>query len=338
MKLDVPAPYHARSYRGPVDHAAMAEILGAYRLHGGDPEKPTVAQMDVTYANLTNCDPAADIAIVETDDGGPVAYARTTWSDTADGRDCVVFAPTLPVHLAEPLFAALVRGQEAHLRSSIVDVTDARFLATAPHPGPGRAPRGESAWLESFGYSAAHWGASLVRPHLDEIPDRTLPDGVEVRPVTADMLRVIWEAHQEAFRHEWGFSEPTDEDFTSFVDDPLRDESLWKIAWCGDVVVGQVKSYINSEENVEHRRLRGYTEEISVHADWRNGGIAGALLSMSLRELSARGMTEAALGVDTDNHGGALHLYTSLGFVLQSYQAVYEKAVGSQHVDGRAGR
>ena len=197
--------------------------------------------------------------------------------------------------------------------------------AFASQPGPGLAPRDESAWLESLGYEAAHWGASLVRPHLDEIPDGRLPDGVEVRPVAADMLRPIWEAHQEAFRQEWGFSEPAEEDFTLFVDDPLRDESLWKIAWCGDVVVGQVKSYINREENVEQHRLRGYTEEISVHADWRNRGIAGALLAMSLRELGSRGMTEAALGVDTDNPGGALHLYTSLGFELQTYQAVYEK-------------
>lgn len=64
-----------------------------------------------------------------------------------------------------------------------------------------------------------------------------------------------------------------------------------------------------------------------MHADWRNRGIAGALLAMSLSELDARGMTEAALGVDTDNPGGALHLYTSLGFELQTYEAVYDKPV-----------
>lgn len=325
MQLDLPSPYRSRPYRGRGDHPAMAEILGAYHLHSGDPERPTVAQMDVTYANLTNCDPATDIAIVETTDGTPIAYARSAWADTADGRDCIVFAPTLPTHLARPLFTALVDGLEAHMRPWVADERVGRFRAFASHPGPGLAPEGESAWLESLGYEAAHWGASLVRPHLDEIPERALPDCIEVRRVTTDMLRTIFEAHHEAFRHEWGFSEPVEEDFTLFVDDPLRDESLWKVAWCGDVVVGQVKSYINTEENVEHDRLRGYTEEISVHADWRNRGIAGALLAMSLSELATRGMTEAALGVDTDNPGGALHLYTSLGFDLQSYEAVYEK-------------
>jgi len=71
----------------------------------------------------------------------------------------------------------------------------------------------------------------------------------------------------------------------------------------------------------------GYTEYISTHAHWRNRGIAGALLAESLRELKSRGMTEAALGVDTSNPGGAFQLYTKLGFELRSYEAVYAKPI-----------
>ncbi len=48
---------------------------------------------------------------------------------------------------------------------------------------------------------------------------------------------------------------------------------------------------------------------------------------MSLRELRDRGMTEAALGVDTNNPGGAFQLYTKLGFELHGYEAVYAKDV-----------
>ena len=46
---------------------------------------------------------------------------------------------------------------------------------------------------------------------------------------------------------------------------------------------------------------------------------------MSLQELGDRGMTEAALGVDTNNPGGAFQLYTGLGFRLTRYEAVYVK-------------
>ena len=38
-----------------------------------------------------------------------------------------------------------------------------------------------------------------------------------------------------------------------------------------------------------------------------------------------RGMTEAALGVDTNNPGGAFQLHTSLGFELRSTEAVYTR-------------
>ena len=90
------------------------------------------------------------------------------------------------------------------------------------------------------------------------------------------------------------------------------------MSWLGDTVVRQVKPFINTEENAARGYQRGYSEYISTHRDWRTRGIAGALLAMSLRELRKRGMTEAALGVDTNNPGGAFHLYTSLGFELRS--------------------
>ena len=88
-----------------------------------------------------------------------------------------------------------------------------------------------------------------------------------------------------------------------------------------------MKSYINRDENERAGTQHGYTEEISTHPAWRNRGIAGALLAMSLRELRDRGMTEAALGVDTNNPGGAFQLYTKLGFELRAYEAVYQKDV-----------
>ena len=131
----------------------------------------------------------------------------------------------------------------------------------------------------------------------------------------------------EAFRGEWDFREPTETDYAEMIDHPYRDESLWKIAWAGDTVVGQVKSYINQRRNAERGYRRGYAEYISTHREWRNRGIAGALLAMSLREIRDRGMTEAALGVDTNNPGGAFQLYTGLGFMLRSYEAVYTKPI-----------
>lgn len=325
MELKLPAPYVARPYRGSQDHPAMASILGEYHRYAGSNELPTAEQFDVTYANLTNCDPATDIVVIESG-GEPVGYARVSWEQLGDdSRDYIVFSPIRPAHIRQPLFEALVVAEESHLRPMAAGVPNARFRAYAPHPGPGLEATNESAWLESLGYEAVRFAASLVRPDLDNIPDLPLPEGVEIRAVTPEMLRPIFEAHWENFRGDWDFQEFAEEDFQRFVDDPFRDESMWKIAWAGDTVAGQVKSFINPQENAEMGYLRGYAEYISTHAEWRNRGIAGALLSASLCEIKARGMTEAALGVDTSNPGGAFQLYTKLGFELRAYEAAYAK-------------
>ncbi len=309
----------------------MTAILAAYREVLGDLEVPTVEQLDVGYAHLDDCDPETDIYVLELDDGTVVGYGRASFEDLErdDGRlrDCVVFGPTLPEHLGRELFDAVVDGQEAHMRPWTAGVERARYRAYAAHPGPDMAPTGEAAWLEALDYRATEWEASLVRPHLDDIPERSLPDGVELRPVTPDQLRTIVEAHYEAFRGEWDFKEMTENDVAELLAEPTRDETMWKVAWAGDAVVGQVQSYINHDENRQRGYLRGYTENISVHRDWRNRGIAGTLLAWSLEEVKRRGMTEAALGVDTNNPGGAFQLYTGLGFELQTYSAVYTKAI-----------
>ena len=303
----------------------MASILNEYRQHAGNPEMVTAEQIDVTYANLTNCDTATDVVIIEHAEE-PIGYVRVSWEELENGsRDYVLFSPLRTNHVQVTLFTALVAGQESHLRSLAGDASNARLRASAPHPGPGLAATGEAAWLESLDYRSIRFGASLLRPDLENIPDLPLPDGVEVRPVTPEMLRSIFDAHWEAFRGDWDFTEMAEGDYQQFLDDPLRDESMWKIAWFGDTVVGQVKSFVNAEENAEMGYLRGYTEYISTHADWRNKGIAGSLLASSLRELKSRGMTEAALGADTENPGGAFQLYTKMGFELRSYEAAYAK-------------
>jgi len=111
-----------------------------------------------------------------------------------------------------------------------------------------------------------------------------------------------------------------------FVSDPVMgDTSLWRVAWDGDEVAGQVRSYISTEENERHGRLRGYTEHISVRRPWRRRGLARALIAASFPLLRARGMTEAALGVDTENTSGALRIYEGCGFRPVTRSATYRK-------------
>lgn len=149
-----------------------------------------------------------------------------------------------------------------------------------------------------------------------------------MRPVTPDQYPQIWAADVEAFRDHWGFAEPPAGAYEEWQEDPIAMQTeLWQIAWDGDQVAGQVRSFINHTENAEQGRLRGYTECISVRRPWRRRGLARALILNSLRILKEQGMTEAALGVDTQNTSGALRLYERCGFRPLFGGALYRKPV-----------
>ncbi len=83
--------------------------------------------------------------------------------------------------------------------------------------------------------------------------------------------------------------------------------------------------YINPEENERFGRERGWVENISVRRPWRRRGLARALIAASIAALRVRGMTEGALGVDTENPSGALRLYESCGFAAVKREAAYRK-------------
>lgn len=86
-----------------------------------------------------------------------------------------------------------------------------------------------------------------------------------------------------------------------------------------------VLNFLDEAENEEYQRKRGYTEGISVRRPWRRRGLARALLTRSLKMFQDMGMTEAALGVDTQNLSGALRLYESVGFQPVKKLTIYRK-------------
>ncbi|MDH5521860.1 MAG: GNAT family N-acetyltransferase, partial [Acidimicrobiia bacterium] len=228
-------------------------------------------------------------------------------------------------HLYDPMLSWL-ETRIGEIASSHEDASEKKIEIWAVE-APAGPKVGLAALLEERGYTQVTYGASMVRPDLEDIPDAALPAGLEVRAVEPDHLRTIWEADREAFRDHWGESEWTEENWKWFLEFPYRDESLWKIAWDGDEVAGQVKSFIDREENEAFGRERGWTEFISTGRKWRRQGVARALICESLRELKDRGMTEAALGVHVENPNGAYHLYESLGFSIVHRFGTYHKDI-----------
>ncbi len=319
----LPADIHLRPYAGPADHPGMVAAGNDWRLAMGYIELVTLEALAVQYANMAACDPFTDCFVAERD-GSIAGYARVEWSDSRDGDrtyGTILIVP--PCDAREAIVDALFDLVETRaLRIAATQVTDRPRVLDAFAPG---ADAVLAAAASTRGYVAVRHGYEMVRPDLDAIPRVAVPAGLEIRPVRPEHLRAIWEADVEAFRDHWGASDDSEAAWERFRLDPLADPSLWRVAWDGDAVAGQVRSFIDAEVNARTGRLTGWTESISVRRPWRRRGLARALLADSLRAVRDRGMREAALNVDAGNETGALALYESLGFVVHRTETILQR-------------
>ncbi len=312
-----------RPYAGPDDLPGMVEAGNAWRIAMGFLELVTLDSMRVQYTSMTNCDPATDCVIAERD-GTAAGYARVEWADTRDLER--VYAIILVVAPGPGRPAVIDRlfdwGESRSVAIAAGHDTDRPRVLDAFATG---ADVDLVAACERRGYEVVRRGCEMVRPDLDAIPDVPMPTGLEVRPVRPEHLRAIWEADVEAFRDHWGWVDDSEDGWQHFLAEPLNDPSLWRVAWDGEQVAGQVRSFIDAETNERRGRLTGWTEYISVRRPWRRRGLARALLTDSLRAIRDQGMTEAALSVDAGNETGALVLYEGLGFVIRRTELYFRR-------------
>ena len=171
--------------------------------------------------------------------------------------------------------------------------------------------------LADAGFQPARYFFEMTRD-LTDVDVAPLPDGLDIRPVTPDLHRAIYDADVEAFRDHWEARQPEREDFDNLFAKADFDPALWVVAWDGDEVAGVVQPWIWKDENEALGIRRGWLEHISVRRPWRGRGLARALTTEAMRRLRAAGMTEAMLGVDAENPTGALGLYESMGFTVVS--------------------
>ncbi len=315
-----------RRLRRPDDYPAMNAIANDIRRGIGDPfttsDESFAAFYDMAGGGRFDLD--HDVAIIELD-GGMVGYGRTGSRQELDGPRIVEIVPFLPGSQAlADVFSATLSLLETHGRAlpAVASGAPAMFETFGGDAAPER-----EALILAAGYAPVRHGYTMVRPTLDDLPDSPLPEGLEIREVQPEHLRAIWDASTEAFRDAWGSTEPTEADYERFLAEETGDTALWRVAWDGEVVAGQVRSFINADFNRLTGKLRGYTEAISVRRPYRKRGLARALIAASFPLLRERGMTEAALGVDTENVSGALRLYERCGYRPISRTTTYRKPV-----------
>lgn len=312
-----------RNWRSDEDFAAMMPVLIASRNADGVVEARTGDELKKTYARMKNFEAARNLFLVE-HNGELVGYAGVRWLEEANAnfihRHWVFVRPEWRV-----------RGIE----NELVRVAEERSREIAQDH-----PYDATNWFEHGAYESEKWRSDvlrgndyqpvrhffdMVRPNLHNIPDIQLPQGIETRPVIPEQYRLVWDAAGDAFAGGWGEPIMDDADYHSWLKKPTLAPELWQVAWEADQVVGMVLNFVDEQENNKYGYKRGYTEDISVRRPWRGRGIAKALMVRSLKMFRDMGFDQTALGVDTQNPSGALHLYESLGYEIVRRDTVFRK-------------
>jgi ribosomal protein S18 acetylase RimI-like enzyme len=319
---DIPGLFF-RGFRGEDDFPGMLAVYKAAMKADGVEASSTLEDLAYNYNHLERCNPATDMIMAELD-SELIAFGRTWWNAEPNNDHLYGFFVNL---------APEWRGEGLGTCMAEWLINRAREIA---QDHPAEAPKYLQVWAndrqkwqnglyKKLGLEVVRYGYEMTRPCDEPIEMLPLPEGIEVRPITPDLMRAVFDAESEAFRDHWGYVEPTEKSYEGWLAWPLSAPELWKVAFDGDEVVGMVCNFINQKENEEYNRKRGYTENISVRRPWRRKGIARALLTQSIQMFIEMGMEETCLGVDTGNPNGALALYTDVGYQKIHTEYTYRK-------------
>ncbi|MGH2593012.1 MAG: GNAT family N-acetyltransferase [Anaerolineae bacterium] len=139
----------------------------------------------------------------------------------------------------------------------------------------------------------------MVRRLDEPIPAPRLPAGFNVRHVAGE--REV-EAYVALHRAAFGTQNMTVERRLAIMRAPDYDAELDLIAVAPDGAwAGFCVCQINREENARTRRNEGWTEPVGTHPEFRQRGLARALLLTGLSLLKQRGVDAALLGTSSAN-------------------------------------
>ncbi len=322
------AGLRVRHFEPTSDYAAVADLWTAVNVHDAFDYFPTAQELEHEWTHRSGMDLAEDVVVAKVD-GAVVGYAGHQWRIRAQRVFHQLDAAVLPDFRHQGLGAALLGWAEARVARGLAEGKLGADLDMGHVFSAWTDPKipGVGALADRAGYHIESYGMMMTRSLADPIPAPPLPEGLEVRPVRPEDHRQIWESDVEAFQDHRDPAVQTEQDFEGTFSGPGLDTTLWQVAWDGDEVAGSVMNTIYPAENERTGIQRGWLDNISVRRPWRKRGLATALIARSLLTLRDRGMAEAALGADTENLSGAVHLYESLGFRRVHVHAGYRKAI-----------
>jgi mycothiol synthase len=310
---------------------AVTALVAAYdaALHGA----PDISEEDIRDDwDDPGLDPARDIWLLHAGDGGLIGYARLASLSPARPARIDLF-----VHPAEMRFEG-VRALLPLAEKRRLESTEGRAAEHAAeiHAAIGvMCPCADTEMRRALDDAGYRQVRTFLRMEIDlgagpdPVPPaatapapaaRPLPEGIEIRPFRPGQDdRAIHAVIEDSFAEHFEFSpRPFDVWWSQHTKHERFDPALWLMAWDGDRAAGALTGYDFID--------MGFVRELGVLERYRGKGIATALLLRSFEVIRKRGLPRAVLGVDAENHTGAIRLYERLGMrVTQRHDLVQKR-------------
>ena len=283
-----------RRFRDASDWAALAELHRAAAMADEDDDIPTPEILQITLEHKAGFQLGRDLLLAEVD--GQVVAEATGSASIRDGYPVHSLNGRVhPEWRRRGIGRALFHWNERRARERAV--AEPKFASGSAVLGAWASEfePGARALYESEGYRVIRYAFTMIHRHVRDAEPIPMPEGIELRPVTPDQHRAIFEADDEAFRDHFEHRAFTEEDFVATFLLPELDTSLWMVGWDGDQVAGSVQTWIWPAENEALGVKRAWLESVSVRRPWRRRGLAqGADRGVAGRSAAARDRGGAA--------------------------------------------
>ncbi len=179
------------------------------------------------------------------------------------------------------------------------------------------------ALFAAAGFAPVRWHEELARD-LTEGAIRDV-DGVRIIPYERRFDEECRRVSNAAFADHWGSTPRGAEAWAHGLGETGTRLDLSFLAIADDAVVGfTVNGHYPGDTEVTGR-VDGWIGSLGVLREYRQRGIASALIERSCAAFAAARFSHAMLGVDTDNPTGAARLYRALGFETLHTAVTYER-------------
>lgn len=180
--------------------------------------------------------------------------------------------------------------------------------------------------LERAGYELDRVYNRMYTDISGPVPSPAICEGFTIRPLAGEHEIDAWVA---AFNS--GFAEHHDPPTTTVEEkrnrmaEPgyLPDGDLVLVTDDGEIVgIGR-----NAIETLDDGTKRASVNSLAIRPEFRGKGLGRALLAESINALYAAGFTHIRLTADSDNSSGALQLYESAGFKIDTQMTAFMRTI-----------